>query len=114
MQTDEPSNKKKRFCSMLIIKNKRVIGIRGDKADVVRVTIPRGVIEIAEYVFGMSPIRECSSSRLTSVILPDTLTSIESDAFDYCIPGSLGRPTLWVSRGCNSLCREDRAQALSS
>ena len=67
-------------------------------------TLPHSLVDVGAGAFN-------SCDALTSLTLPNSVKSIGNGAFAY--PGSLGRPTLWVSRGCNSLCREDRAQALS-
>ena len=119
----------KRFCSALDIEGSKVVGTRGHKHDIVNVVIPNGIDEIGDEVFeycteltsltlpdslkvvGREAFWGCEG--LTSLTLPNSVNSVGDQAFVNCRPGSLGRPTLWVSRGCNSLCREDRAQALS-
>ena len=69
-------------------------------------TLPESLKSIGDVAF-----THCTG--LTSLTLPNSVTSVGKQVFADCTPGSLGRPTPWVRRGCNSLCREDRACALS-
>ena len=69
--------KKKKCCSILIKDAETIIGIRGDKADVVNVVVPRGIEGIGNFVFA-------GCTELTSITFPDTLKSISDRAFGWC------------------------------
>ena len=64
---------KKKFCPNLKVDGKKVIGVRGDRADVVNVVVPRGIEGIGNFVFA-------GCTELTSITFPDTLKSISDSA----------------------------------
>ena len=72
----------KRFCSALNIEGKKVVGVRGDKRDVINVVIPDGIDEIGDCAFV-----ECDA--LASVVMPNSVTSIGKRTFECCGPNSL-------------------------
>ena len=72
----------KRSCSVLIIENHTVIDIRVDPSDIHNVTVPRGVLHIGRGWGDRGPFENCIN--LTSVTLPNTLTTIETGAFYKC------------------------------
>ena len=65
----------KRFCSALNIEGKKVVGVRGDKRDVINVVIPDGIDEIGDCAFV-----ECDA--LASVVMPNSVTSIDKRVAD--------------------------------
>ena len=73
-QECEPS---KRFCSPIIIKDRTVVGIRGDSSDIDNVLLPETVLHV-----GPNSFRSCF--RLTSVIFPTKLRTIGDGAFSDC------------------------------
>ena len=68
---------KKQSTPKMIIEGKTVIGIRGGKSNVVRVTLPRWLDTIGAKAFS-----ECA--ELTSLTLPVTLTCVDDSAFFSC------------------------------
>ena len=103
----------KRFCSVLIIENRTVIGIRGDSSDVVNVVIPAGVLHIGDTAF--------HGKRLTSVTLPDSLISVGHRAFASCkgiasvtLPDSLTSVGYSVFESCTALTSVTIPNALTS
>ena len=61
----------------IIIEGKTVVGVRGGKSDIVRVTLPRWLDTIGTKAF-----YECA--ELTSLTLPVTLTCVDDCAFFSC------------------------------
>ena len=89
--------------SALIIKDQKVVGIRGDKDDLTNVVIPNGINEIDNCVFW-------GCSGLTSLTLPKSLESVGERAFADCteltaltLPNSLKRVGNEAFTGCSSL-----------
>ena len=73
--------------SRLIVEDSVLVEVRGNTEDICTVVVPQGVEKIGRNVFlpPMFPPPKSGSSKLTSVAFPETLTSIESSAFSYCV-----------------------------
>ena len=102
----------------MIIEGKVVTGVSGDVSDIDRIVIPAGVEAIGprtfyisdDQAFGIGISDDYSDRGLTSVTLPDTLTSIGDQAFRNCssltsltLPDSLTTIGERVFEGCSGI-----------